>query len=97
MLYLHRAIAEAQWLQSCSRAVFGNTLIAPLRIRSNGLSFYRFGGYRSLTDDLGRAGIIKERSKFKAFASSFIRAQPLFDFIDIGARKERADRKINGE
>ncbi|MCJ1356110.1 MAG: hypothetical protein MMC33_006104 [Icmadophila ericetorum] len=53
-----------------------------------------YGGLRKLAEDLEEAGIIEHRNHFLSFTSTFTRAQPLLDFIDIGCGKERAGQKI---
>lgn len=42
-------------------------------------------------------GFNEEEKALRQFVSSFTQSQPLFDFIDAGHGKERADHKIRGE
>lgn len=51
-----------------------------------------------LSKVLARVGLVgHEARSFSPFASSFNRAQDLFDFVDAAERKEGSDYKIRGE
>jgi len=41
--------------------------------------------------------IITQSNTLRDFATGFAQSQPLFDFVDVGYGKERADHKIRGE
>ncbi|KAL8869125.1 MAG: hypothetical protein Q9198_007970, partial [Flavoplaca austrocitrina] len=42
-------------------------------------------------------GFIEEEKALCQFVAGFTQSQPLFDFVDAGQGKERADHKIKGE
>lgn len=42
-------------------------------------------------------GIMKNGASLNLFANGFTQRQALFDFVDVGAGKERVDHKIRGE
>lgn len=41
--------------------------------------------------------IVRQANTLREFATGFAQSQPLFDFVDVGYGKERADHKIKGE
>lgn len=43
-----------------------------------------------------RDGLIKTTADLGLFANGFTKRQPLFDFVDVGLGKERADDKLRG-
>lgn len=50
-----------------------------------------------LSKTMARAGLVgNEARSLSPFASSFTRAQELFDYVDAGDKKEGADYKIRG-
>jgi hypothetical protein len=50
-----------------------------------------------LSKTMARAGLVgHEARSLSTFASSFTRAQDLFDYVDAGDKKEGADYKIRG-
>ncbi|KAF1823683.1 uncharacterized protein K489DRAFT_394208 [Dissoconium aciculare CBS 342.82] len=53
-----------------------------------------FCNLQGLTAALLRAGIISNHTDLSEFGRSFGLARPLFNFIDVGTGKERADHKI---
>lgn len=55
-----------------------------------------YANVRGLSEVLVRAGITREVSMFEEFVRGFTRGKTLFDFIDVGAGKDRADEKIIG-
>jgi hypothetical protein len=56
-----------------------------------------YANVRGLGDVLVRTGAIQEIGQFEDFMRGFTRGKTLFDFIDVGAGKDRADEKIIGE
>ncbi|KAF2633045.1 hypothetical protein BU25DRAFT_487392 [Macroventuria anomochaeta] len=52
-----------------------------------------YANVRGLGDVLVRTGTIKEIEDFEDFVRGFTRAKTMFDFIDVGAGKDRADEK----
>lgn len=56
-----------------------------------------YANVRGLGDVLVRTGIIPDIAVFEDFARGFTRGKALFDFIDVGAGKDRADDKIIGK
>lgn len=44
-----------------------------------------------------RDGKLRDAGQLRAFAAGFSRRQALFDFVDVGAGKERADLKVEGK
>ncbi|KAH7384175.1 hypothetical protein DE146DRAFT_217595 [Phaeosphaeria sp. MPI-PUGE-AT-0046c] len=53
-----------------------------------------YANVRGLGDVLVRNGTIEELSIFEDFVRGFSRGKTLFDFVDVGAGKDRADEKI---
>jgi hypothetical protein len=56
-----------------------------------------YANVRGLSDVLARMGIIDDVSVFEDFARGFTRGKTMFDFIDVGSGKDRADEKIIGK
>lgn len=53
-----------------------------------------YANIKGLADVLVRAGVIKHNSELEEFARGFTRSDTLFDFVDVGGGKDRADVKI---
>ncbi|KAF2825693.1 hypothetical protein CC86DRAFT_34066 [Ophiobolus disseminans] len=53
-----------------------------------------YANVRGLGDVLVRKGVIEDISVFEDFVRGFTRGKALFDFVDVGAGKDRADEKI---
>lgn len=53
-----------------------------------------YANVSGLADVLVRAGIVKHASTFEDFTRGFTRSDNLFDFVDVGSGKDRADAKI---
>jgi hypothetical protein len=56
-----------------------------------------YANVRGLGDVLVRTGAIEEIGLFEDFVRGFTRGKTLFDFVDVGADKDRADEKIIGK
>lgn len=56
-----------------------------------------YANVRGLGEVLVRTGAIDEVAVFEDFVRGFTRGKVLFDFVDVGAGKDRADEKIIGE
>lgn len=56
-----------------------------------------YANVRGLGEVLVRTGAIEELANFEDFVRGFTRGKVLFDFVDVGAGKDRADEKIIGE
>lgn len=56
-----------------------------------------YADVRGLADMLVRLGAIEALKDFDEFVRGFNRAKTMFDFIDVGAGKDRADEKILGK
>ncbi len=56
-----------------------------------------YANVRGLGDVLVRKGVYQDIIEFEEFVRGFTRGKTLFDFIDVGAGKDRADEKIIGE
>jgi hypothetical protein len=56
-----------------------------------------YANVRGLGEVLVRTGAIEEVAVFEEFVRGFTRGKVLFDFVDVGAGKDRADEKIIGE
>jgi hypothetical protein len=56
-----------------------------------------YANFDGLARHLHSIGILASPGQLNAFAKSFNLSQPLFNFIDVGSGKERADYKIRGE
>lgn len=56
-----------------------------------------YANVRGLADVLVKTGILHEVAQIEDFVRGFTRGKTLFDFIDVGAGKDRADEKIIGE
>ena len=55
-----------------------------------------YANLKDLTHACVRSGKVKHTADFGLFAIGFTKRQALFDFVDVGAGKERADNKIRG-
>lgn len=55
-----------------------------------------FANLEGLAIALVRDGRLKDVSQLRAFATGFSSRRAFFDFVDVGAGKERADNKIRG-
>ena len=56
-----------------------------------------YGNVRGLGEVLQKSGIIDYASQFDDFARGFNGSKLLFDFVDVGSGKDKADDKITGE
>lgn len=56
-----------------------------------------YANVRGLGDALVRTGALASIEDFEDFVRGFTRAKTMFDFIDVGAGKDRADEKIIGK
>lgn len=56
-----------------------------------------YANIKGLGDVCCRAGILERPSLMEDFARGFTGSKQLFDFVDVGAGKDRADEKISGE
>jgi hypothetical protein len=55
-----------------------------------------FANLEGLGTVLVRTGRLKEMNSLRAFVTGFSSRLAFFDFVDVGAGKERADHKIRG-
>lgn len=55
-----------------------------------------YANLEGLSRKLASVGILKSPQELHIFARAFTLHQPLFNFIDVGSGKERADHKIKG-
>jgi hypothetical protein len=56
-----------------------------------------FANVGGLGAALVRDGRLSDAGQLRAFATGFSRRQAFFDFVDVGAGKERADLKVQGK
>jgi len=56
-----------------------------------------FGNLNGLGSRLAREGRIRDTGQLRAFFAGFSSRLPLFDFVDVGSGKERADNKTRGK
>lgn len=56
-----------------------------------------YANVRGLADVLVRAGVCETTETVEQFTHGFTRGKTLFDFVDVGAGKDRADEKIIGK
>lgn len=56
-----------------------------------------YANVRGLSEVLVRSGAITEVTDFEEFVRGFTRGKVLFDFVDVGPGKDRADDKIIGK
>ena len=56
-----------------------------------------FANLDGLSRKLAHIGMIQHPGVLNEFASSFSLSQPMFNFIDVGRGKERADHKLKGQ
>lgn len=56
-----------------------------------------YANVKGLGDVCNRSGILDRPSLMEDFARGFTGSKQLFDFVDVGAGKDRADDKISGE
>lgn len=55
-----------------------------------------YANFEGLARKLVSIGMLRTTGEFDAFAKSFNLSQPLFNLVDVGSGKERADHKIKG-
>lgn len=55
-----------------------------------------FANVDGLGAALARGGKVRDVGQFRDFVAGFNNRQPLFDIVDVGAGKERADHKLRG-
>ena len=55
-----------------------------------------YANLRGLAEVLVRSGVTEEVGIVDEFVRGFTRSNPLFDFIDVGPGKDRADEKLIG-
>ena len=55
-----------------------------------------YANLKGLGDVCSRSGILSSPSQLEDFARGFTGTKQLFDFIDVGSGKDRADDKISG-
>lgn len=56
-----------------------------------------YANFDGLSKKLAQVGILKSPQEFHEFIRAFNLNQALFQFIDVGFGKERADHKIKGK
>lgn len=56
-----------------------------------------YANVQGLSDVLFRTGVVEDVGVVEQFARGFTRGKTLFDFVDVGPGKDRADEKINGK
>ena len=56
-----------------------------------------YANLNGLSDACNKAGIIDNPHLMREFARGFTGTKQLFDFIDVGSGKDRADDKVSGE
>lgn len=56
-----------------------------------------YANLKGLGDVCHRAGILMKPSIIEEFARGFTGSKHLFDFVDVGMGKDRADEKVSGE
>ena len=55
-----------------------------------------YANVRGLADACARAGLVAAPSLIEEFVRGFTRGDTLFDFVDVGPGKDRADEKVSG-
>ena len=55
-----------------------------------------YANIKGLSDVCNRAGLTESPLVLENFTRGFTGSKPLFDFIDVGSGKDRADEKISG-
>jgi hypothetical protein len=56
-----------------------------------------YADVQGLADACHKAGVVPSIAHVEEFVKGFTRGRILFDFIDVGQGKDRADEKISGE
>lgn len=56
-----------------------------------------YANVKGLADLCCRAGLVASPTLIKDFVRGFTRGNPLFDFVDVGPGKDRADEKVSGK
>ena len=56
-----------------------------------------YANVKGLADACYRAGLVPGSSAIEDFVRGFTRGNTLFDFVDVGPGKDRADEKVSGE
>ncbi|KAF2024785.1 hypothetical protein EK21DRAFT_77906 [Setomelanomma holmii] len=83
--------AASQLYSAVSEYVDERTTDVPLNVR---IVCRIYANARGLTEVLLRKGIIDDKSVFEDFTRGFTRGKSMFDFVDVGSGKDRADEKI---
>jgi hypothetical protein len=55
-----------------------------------------YANVKGLGEVCSRANIISNPTLFEDFVRGFTKALPLYDFVDVGPGKDRADDKVSG-
>ena len=55
-----------------------------------------YANLKGLGETCRKAGIVEDSSVVENFARGFTGSKQLFDFVDVGSGKDRADEKISG-
>ena len=55
-----------------------------------------YANLKGLGETCRKAGIVEDASTVEDFARGFTGSKQLFDFVDVGSGKDRADEKISG-
>lgn len=55
-----------------------------------------YANLKGLADVCVRSGLVQIPGLIEEFARGFTRSKTMFDFVDVGAGKDRADAKISG-
>ena len=55
-----------------------------------------YANVKGLAEVLARVGVIDDIAVFEDFVRGFTRGRTLFDFVDVGPGKDRADDKVIG-
>lgn len=56
-----------------------------------------YANVKGLSETCTKAGLVDAPFKVEDFVRGFTRGKTLFDFTDVGAGKDRADGKMNGQ
>lgn len=56
-----------------------------------------YANLKGLAEVCAKAGLVDTPAKLEDFARGFTRGRTLFDFVDVGPGKDRADGKVAGK
>ena len=87
---------EAANILSESAAILANELVPGLPTDFKIVARI-YANLKGLADVCHKAGLVATPTELEDFARGFTRGRILFDFVDVGSGKDRADEKVSGQ